>query len=93
MMKYPKEAIEACDALAHPLPHPSTDDVVTAWVFKNDHGEQVDTQHPGPIEMHEPDERIRWDVYGAVLLIGILCGFGLVFASGQVAELAIMAGR
>lgn len=43
--------------------------------------------------MHEPEDSTRWDVYGAVLLIGILCGFGLVFAGGQIAELVTMAGR
>ena len=60
---------------------------------RNDHGDQIDTQHPGPITMDEPEDNTRWDVYGAVLLVGILCGFGLVFAGGQIAELAALAGR
>lgn len=95
-MNYPTDAIEACEALAHPLPHPPdmhTRSIDVSHFAQHDHGTKVDTKHPGPITMAEPEERTRWDVYGAVLLIGILCGFGLVFAGGQIAELVTMAGR
>lgn len=92
-MNYPTDAIEACDALANPLPHPTMRSIDISHFAQHEHGAQIDTQHPGPITMDEPEDNIRWDVYAAVLLIGILCGFGLVFAGGQIAELVTMAGR
>lgn len=92
-MNYPTDAIEACDALAHPLPHPTMRSIDISHFAQHEHGAQIDTQHPGPITMTEPEDTTRWDVYAAVLLIGILCGFGMVFAGGQIAELVTMAGR
>ena len=92
-MNYPTDAIEYCEALAHPLPHPIMRSIDISHFAQHEHGDQIDTQHPGPITMAEPEERTRWDVYAAVLLIGILCGFGMVFAGGQIAELVTMAGR
>ena len=57
---YPREAIEACEALTHPLPHPTmpidhstTDDRITEWLHQADGGAKVDTKHPGHIEMLE----------------------------------------
>jgi hypothetical protein len=85
-MNYTQEAIEACEALAHPLPHPT--------MHMYDHSASIDTaRHPGPITMYEPDTKPILDVYGLVLIVGILSGFGLVFAGGQIAELAVMSCR
>lgn len=98
-MKYPAEAIEACEALSHPLPHPtmpidyrpSTDDRITAALFQKDGGAKVDTQHPGPIVMLEDDpseyERAtRRDLYGIALVVGILAGLVLVSVAGPFIE-------
>ena len=94
---YPKEAIEACEALSHPLPHPtmtidykpSTDDLITAALFQQAGGRKVDTTHPGPIEMHEPDDyatATRRDILGIALVVGILAGLVLVAVAGPVIE-------
>lgn len=94
---YPKEAIEACEALSHPLPHPtmpidyrpSTDDRITEWLHQADGGAKVDTQHPGPIEMHEPDDyatATRRDKLGIALVVGILAGLVLVSVAGPLIE-------
>jgi hypothetical protein len=94
---YPKEAIEACEALSHPLPHPtmpidhkpSTDDLITAALFQQAGGRKVDTQHPGPIEMHEPDDyaaATRRDKIGIALVVGILAGLVLVAVAGPFIE-------
>lgn len=93
---YPREAIEACEALTHPLPHPTmpidhstTDDRITAWLHQADGGRKVDTTQPGPIEMHEPDDyatATRRDKLGIALVVGILAGLVLVSVAGPVIE-------
>ena len=95
---YPREAIEACEALTHPLPHPTmpidhntTDDRITAWLHQADGGAKVDTKHPGPIEMLEdgPSEyerATRRDLYGIALVVGILAGLVLVAVAGPLIE-------
>ena len=95
---YPREAIEACEALTHPLPHPTmpidritTDDRITAWLHQADGGAKVDTQHPGPIVMLEdgPSEyerATRRDLYGISLVVGILAGLLLVAVAGPFIE-------
>ena len=96
-MDYPREAIEACEALTHPLPHPtmpidyrpSTDDRITEWLHQADGGAKVDTTHPGPIEMHEPDDyatATRRDKIGIALVVGILAGLLLVAVAGPLIE-------
>ena len=96
-MKYPRQAIEACEALSHPLPHPtmpidykpSTDDLITAALFQQAGGRKVDTTHPGPIEMHEPDDyatATRRDKIGIALVVGILAGLVLVAVAGPLIE-------
>lgn len=94
---YPREAIEACEALSHPLPHPTmpidyrhtTDDRITEWLHQADGGAKVNTQHPGPIEMHEPSEyerATRRDLYGIALVVGVLAGLLLVAVAGPLIE-------
>lgn len=93
---YPREAIEACEALTHPLPHPTmpidhntTDDRITAWLHQADGGAKVNTQHPGPIEMHEPSEyanATRRDKIGIALVVGVLAGLLLVAVAGPLIE-------
>ena len=93
---YPREAIEACEALSHPLPHPTmhidhttTDDRITEWLHQADGGAKVDTKHPGPIEMHEPDDyatATRRDKIGIALVVGILAGLVLVAVAGPLIE-------
>lgn len=95
-MTYPRQAIEACEALSHPLPHPpmsidhsTTDDRITAWLHQADGGAKVDTQHPGPIEMHEPSEyakATRRDILGIALVVGVLAGLVLVAVAGPLIE-------
>ena len=96
-MTYPRQAIEACEALSHPLPHPtmpidykpSTDDLITASLFQQAGGRKVDTTHPGPIEMHEPDDyatATRRDKIGIALVVGILAGLVLVAVAGPLIE-------
>ena len=97
-MKYPTSAIEACEALSHPLPcptmsidHNTTDDRITAWLHQADGGAKVDTQHPGPIVMLEdgPSEyerATRRDLYGIALVVGILAGLVLVAVAGPFIE-------
>lgn len=93
---YPREAIEACEALTHPLPHPTmpidhstTDDRITEWLHQADGGAKVDTKHPGPIEMHEPNDyatATRRDILGIALVVGILAGLVLVAVAGPFIE-------
>ena len=95
-MTYPRQAIEACEALSHPLPHPTmpidhstTDDRITEWLHQKNGGAKVNTQHPGPIEMHEPDEyatATRRDKLGIALVVGILAGLVLVSVAGPLIE-------
>ena len=95
-MDYPRQAIEACEALSHPLPHPTmpidhstTDDRITEWLHQADGGAKVDTQHPGPIEMHEPSEyakSTRRDILGVALVVGVLAGLLLVAVAGPLIE-------
>ena len=96
-MTYPRQAIEACEALSHPLPHPtmpidyrpSTDDLITAALFQQDGGAKVNTQRPGPIEMHEPSEyakATRRDILGIALVVGVLGGLLLVAVAGPLIE-------
>lgn len=95
-MNYPRQAIEACEALSHPLPHPTmpidhstTDDRITEWLRQADGGAKVDTQHPGPIEMHEPSEyatATRRDKIGIALVVGVLAGLLLVAVAGPLIE-------
>lgn len=95
---YPREAIEACEALTHPLPHltmpidhSTPDDRITEWLHQADGGAKVNTQHPGPIEMLEvgPSEHeraTRRDLYGIALVVGILAGLVLVAVAGPFIE-------
>ena len=97
-MTYPRQAIEACEALSHHLPHPTmpidhstTDDRITEWLHQADGGAKVNTQHPGPIEMHEPsDTPAAVDVaafrYLIMLVVGILAGLLLVAVAGPLIE-------
>ena len=95
-MTYPRQAIEACEALSHPLPHPAmpidhstTDDRITEWLHQADGGAKVNTQHPGPIEMHEPSEyatATRRDKIGIALVVGVLAGLLLVAVAGPLIE-------
>lgn len=94
-MTYPRQAIEACEALSHPLPHPTMpidhtpDDRITEWLHQADGGAKVDTQHPGPIEMHEPSEyakSTRRDILGIALVVGVLAGLLLVAVAGPLIE-------
>ena len=94
---YPRQAIEACEALSHPLPHPTmpidhstTDDRITEWLHQADGGAKVDTQHPGPIEMlDEQDEyeaATMRDLMSIWLVVGILAGLVLVSVAGPLIE-------
>lgn len=93
-MKYPTDAIEACEALSHPLPHPSMpidhtpDDRITQWLHQADGGSKVDTTHPGPIEMLDAPEpkaaRIGWGLIA--LAGGVIAGLVLVSVAGPVIE-------
>lgn len=96
-MNYPTSAIEACEALAHPLPHPTmpidhstTDDRIAQWLHQSDGGAKVDTQHPGPIVMLDaPSEyakATRRDLYGIALVVGVLAGLLLVAVAGPFIE-------
>ena len=97
-MTYPRQAIESCEALSHPLPHPTmpidhntTDDRITAWLHQADGGAKVTTQHPGPIEMlddtpSEYERATRRDILGIALLVGILAGLVLVSVAGPLIE-------
>ena len=95
-MTYPRQAIEACEALSHPMPHPTmpidhstTDDRITEWLHQADGGAKVNTQHPGPIEMHEPSEyakATRRDILGIALVVGVLAGLLLVAVAGPLIE-------
>lgn len=95
-MTYPRQAIEACEALSHPLPlptvpidHSTTDDRITEWLHQADGGAKVNTQHPGPIEMHEPSEyakATRRDILGIALVVGVLAGLVLVSVAGPLIE-------
>ena len=94
-MDYPREAIEACEALTHPLPHPTMpidhtpDDRITEWLHQADGGAKVNTQHPGPIEMHEPSEYTkapRRDILGIALVVGILAALVIVSVAGPLIE-------
>lgn len=94
-MTYPRQAIEACEALSHPLPCPTMpidhtpDDRITEWLHQADGGAKVNTQHPGPIEMHEPSEyakATRRDILGIALVVGVLAGLVLVSVAGPLIE-------
>ena len=94
-MDYPREAIEACEALPRPLPHPTMpidhtpDDRITEWLHQADGGAKVNTQHPGPIEMHEPDDyatATRRDKIGIALVVGVLAALVLVAVAGPLIE-------
>ena len=94
-MTYPRQAIEACEALSHPLPQPTKpidhtpDDRITEWLHQADGGAKVDTQHPGPIETHEPQDyatATRRDILGIALVVGVLAGLVLVAVAGPVIE-------
>ena len=93
-MKYPRQAIEACEALSHPIPHPTMpidhtpDDHITQWLHQADGGSKVDTTHPGPIEMLDAPEpkaaRIGWGLIA--LAGGVIAGLVLVAVAGPVIE-------
>lgn len=93
-MNYPRQAIEACEALSHPLPHPTMpidhtpDDRITQWLHQADGGSKVDTTHPGPIEMLDVSEpkaaRIGWGLIA--LAGGVIAGLVLVSVAGPVIE-------
>lgn len=93
-MNYPTDAIEACEALSHPLPHPAMpidhtpDDRITQWLHQADGGSKVDTTHPGPIEMLDAPEpkaaRIGWGLIA--LAGGVIAGLVLVAVAGPVIE-------
>ena len=96
-MTYPRQAIEACEALSHPLLHPtmpidyrpSTDDLIVSNLYQQDGGTKVNTQHPGPIEMHEPSEyakATRRDILGIALVVGILAALVIVSVAGPFIE-------
>ena len=96
-MTYPRQAIEACEALSHPLPHPTmpidhstTDDRITEWLHQADGNAKVNTQHPGPIEMLDtPDEyepATMRDLMSIWLVVGILAGLVLVAVAGHLIE-------
>ena len=97
-MTYPRQAIEACEALSHPLPHPTmpidhsaTDDRITEWLHQADGGAKVNTQHPGPIEMldstpSEYERATRRDLYGIALVVGILAALVIVSVAGPFIE-------
>lgn len=72
-----------------PIDHSTTDDRITEWLHQADGGAKVNTQHPGPIEMHEPSEyakATRRDILGIALVVGILAGLVLVSVAGPLIE-------
>ena len=93
-MNYQRQAIEACEAISHPLPHPTMpidhtpDDRITQWLHQADGGAKVDTKHPGPIEMlDEPKPkaaRIGWELIA--LSAGVIAGLVLVAVAGPFIE-------
>lgn len=96
-MSYPRQAIEACEALSHPLPHPTMpidhtpDDRITEWLHQADGGAKVNTKHPGPIEMldstpSEYERATRRDLYGIALVVGILAALVIVSVAGPFIE-------
>ena len=92
-MSYPLDAIEACEALSHPLPHPPdmhTRSIDVSHFAQHDHGAKVDTQHPGPIQMlddqSEYEKAMRLDLIGIWLVVGILAGLVLVSVAGPLIE-------
>lgn len=94
-MNYPLDAIEAREALSHPLPHPTMpidhtpDDRITEWLHQADGGAKVDTKRPGPVEMREPSEyakATRRDILGIALVVGVLAGLLLVAVAGPLIE-------
>lgn len=96
-MNYPCDAVEACEAISHPMPHPdmrehakrTSDDAIVEWLYQKDGGAKVDTKHPGPIEMHEPSEyakATRRDILGIALVVGVLAGLLLVAVAGPLIE-------
>jgi len=94
-MNYPRQAIEACEALSHPLPHPTmpidhstTDDRITEWLHQADGGAKVDTKHPGPIEMLDaPEPKFARICWGLIVLAGWgLAGLVLVAVAGPLIE-------
>ena len=96
-MTYPRQAIEACEALSHPLPHPTMpidhtpDDRITEWLHQADGGAKVNTQHPGPIEMldstpSEYERATRRDLYGIAMVVGILAALVIVSVAGPFIE-------
>ena len=100
-MSYPRQAIEACEALSHPLPHPTMtidhstpDDRITEWLHQADGGAKVNTRHPGPIEMlDEPDEApaipakaARIDGYLVVALLCVIAVLGLAHKAAPLIE-------
>ena len=93
-MNYPTDAIEACEALSHPLPHPTemhTRSIDVSHFAQHDHGAKVDTKHPGPIVMlddtpSEYERATRRDILGIALVVGILAGLVLVSVAGPLIE-------
>ena len=96
-MTYPRQAIEACEALSHPLPLPTMpidhtpDDRITEWLHQADGGAKVNTKHPGPIEMldstpSEYERATRRDLYGIAMVVGVLAGLVLVAVAGPLIE-------
>lgn len=101
-MTYPTDAIEACEALSHPMPHPdmrehakrTSDDAIVEWLYQKDGGAKVDTKHPGPIEMFaEPDEApaiparaARIDGYLVVAVLCVIAVLGLAHKAAPLIE-------
>lgn len=93
-MKYPISAIEACEALSQPLPHPtmpidykpSTDDLIVQHLHQKDGGAKVNTTHPGPVQMFEPPEPSRIDKALVWLAVGVIAGLMLVAVAGPLIE-------
>lgn len=92
-MTYPRQAIEACEALSHPLPHPTMtdhtpDDRITQWLHQADGGSKVDTTHPGPIEMLDaPEPKAAHIGWGLIALAGgVIAGLVLVAVAGPLIE-------
>lgn len=77
-MNYPTAAIEACEALSHPLPHPTMpiedDERFASWLNQAEGGAKVDTQHTGPIEMFEPERPLTSFRPLVLMLIGMFVG-------------------
>lgn len=97
-MTFPRQAIEACEALSPPLPHPdmrehakrTSDDAIVEWLYTKDGCAKVDTTHPGPIEMlDEPSEyeaATMRDIFSIWLVVGILAALVLVSVAGPLIE-------